>query len=101
MGGQRLATSHIENVLDDSKKKANETTLLYAAAKRLMEETANQDGQAISYMFDTENERLTNWAKTVGQDVFDWDSSYPDEGNKDRTVFVKNFESQASSNKAE
>ncbi len=57
----------------------NETTLLYTAAKKLMDTKANSLGQAVRYSLITENPSLIKWAESTGDNIFHWDSTWTDD----------------------
>ncbi len=54
-------------------RKQNEMTILYAAAKVLMEETSRQLQRPLQYEFNTRWEHLARWAETQGNEIFHWD----------------------------
>ena len=61
----------VENI--DSKRKAGETTLLYTAVKKVIENTVDETGKKLDYSLRTTFENMKNWAETKGRKIFDWD----------------------------
>ncbi|HBK33861.1 TPA: hypothetical protein DEP34_02840 [Candidatus Uhrbacteria bacterium] len=53
-------------------KKEGETSLLYRALYHVLRGVANRLGEALSYTFVTENEKLIAWANTHGNEIFHW-----------------------------
>jgi len=51
-------------------KKENETTLIYKALQAFLRGVANRLGENLKYILRTENEKLTAWAKTSGNEIF-------------------------------
>lgn len=58
------------------------TTHLYKAAYEIMKKTATEEGEAVAYRLETENENMKTWAEEVGQNIFNWeDIKYKDRGS--------------------
>lgn len=75
-------------------RKENETTLLYSAAREIMEDFMKRIGRPAKYIFQTKNENMLEWARTKGEEVFDgWDAITfeEDEDGTEITMFTKNF----------
>lgn len=79
------AGTYVENILDPDKRQPDETTVLYLAAKQMMEGFATADGRPVKYGLRTENENMRDWARTKGKGIFNWreEGNYeePDGGN--------------------
>lgn len=58
---------------EKDKRLPHETTLLYKAAKSLMEQIAKESHQNFTYEFHTKIPEMAAWAKTSGNEVFEWD----------------------------
>ena len=91
ISGGKLVTTFIENIKPETEKKEDETTLLYLTAKKIIQQTANANGEVLCYLFDTENGRMKNWAETVGQDIFEWDSRDTMSTQENQHTFIKRF----------
>lgn len=63
-----ISTKHDATKKD---RKPNETTLLYLAAKALMQEITNQVGRDIKYCMGTGDETLMKWIECYGKEIFD------------------------------
>tara|TARA_Y100000310_G_scaffold214719_1_gene215676 strand:- start:439 stop:966 length:528 start_codon:yes stop_codon:yes gene_type:complete len=64
---------HIENRSGNTNRMANETTIIYMAAEKLMQEHASSTGHTLSYTLITKNINIAEWAKTSGMEIFQWD----------------------------
>ncbi|MEK7226713.1 MAG: hypothetical protein AAB221_13650 [Bacteroidota bacterium] len=76
--------THIVTNLDNKKKKiTGETSVIYLAARKIMEQIAFKEGRTMIYALDTDSPVLTQWAITKGNQIFQWKkiSVYAD-GNK-------------------
>jgi len=59
-----------------AERRDGETTLLYRAAKQLMEAAVTKLGVSLEYSFHTVNKNMAEWADTKGAWIFNWDRSY-------------------------
>lgn len=91
VSGGLLVTTYIENTRPTDKMEM-ETSLLYLATKDILQKFADNKQKSIYYMFDTENPRMMEWAKTKGQDIFNWDKKEIESENEGRGVFTKIFQ---------
>jgi len=57
---------------DDGDPKPCETTILYLAANKFMQRTVDDLGTTYWYQLQSKNERIKNWARTAGNDIFHW-----------------------------
>jgi hypothetical protein len=57
------------------KKKPKETTLLYTAAQKLMQETSNENNEVFTYKLMTVFENMKQWATTTGNEIFHWENN--------------------------
>ena len=60
--------------IDSRKRLPDETSLLYLAAKKLMEAKVKEWKKAAKYRVETSNPKMIEWAKTRGNDIFSWDN---------------------------
>ena len=62
-------------------RKEHETSLLYSAAKKLMERLAADQNKTYTYTLRTQNQNIKNWADTKGRKIFQWqtEDEIPDE----------------------
>ncbi|MDD4333287.1 MAG: hypothetical protein PHT51_04205 [Patescibacteria group bacterium] len=67
--------TYLDNIKDGSEKKENETSLLYKAAKKLIQQFADDAQQKIGYTLFTKFEKMRDWATSYnkGRLIFDWD----------------------------
>jgi|GEM_PF-6316677 len=49
-----------------------ETTKLYIAAKKIMQEKADLLGKMVAYSISTSNESMIKWAREAGENIFHW-----------------------------
>ena len=66
------AQTKVENIKDSQHRKQHETTALYLAAKLLMQMLADETGSVLSYKILTENEKIRDWARSTGVQIFNW-----------------------------
>jgi len=86
----------LANISDKANSQPNETTLLYKALKRLLQNLSNQKKGKIDYRLITKNKNLIDWATAAdkGKLVFDWNGE-PEisvKGDEPEYVFTKTFE---------
>jgi hypothetical protein len=83
-------------------RRLDETTLLYAAAKEIMQEFATRRGRPVSYAFLTENISMRDWARTKGRGLFSWDAEreYADPDEPPGFVFIKTIHPAEAQKKA-
>jgi len=67
---KKTAQTLVKTVGEEKQK--NETTLLYRAAQKVMQEIANAEGMSFKYTLRTSNEKLAQWAQSSGNDIFGW-----------------------------
>src|SRR3989338_6009869 len=91
LSGGLLVNMYLENARGEAFAKKHETTLLYMAAKNVLEELANKSGQPVAYVFDTESKALYEWARTQGEGLFHWDKKESDPDKPGHSVFTKIF----------
>ena len=91
LSGGLLVNVYLENVRDEAHAKKHETTLLYMAAKSILEDLANKSRQLVAYVFDTESKALSEWARTQGEGLFHWDKKESDHDKLGHSVFTKIF----------
>lgn len=91
VSGGKLVTTFIENIKPKDDRKEDETTFLYLTAKKIIQKAANDSGQSLCYLFDTENSNLTQWAGTAGEEIFEWDSKDTMATQTLQHTFVKIF----------
>lgn len=60
-------------------KKPQETTLLYTAAKKMIQQRADESGRQFIYILTTTSPVMKKWAAGRGSEIFDWD---PEPGYK-------------------
>lgn len=65
-------TTFVKN-MENCEKKDEETTLLYAAARRLIELECQKTKKRMLYQFSTQDPKMMAWAQTTGKQIFDWD----------------------------
>ncbi len=87
--------TYIENV-DFDLRRAGETTLLYMAAKKIMENVSSETGEILKYSLTTTFESMRAWADEKGREIFDWDEQSEEDDFKDanrpvRYNFLKIF----------
>ncbi len=65
------------HVLTDSTKdrREQETTIIYTAGKKIMENAAAERKKDTEYMLTTSNKSMIKWALTKGHAVFGWDEA--------------------------
>jgi hypothetical protein len=71
--------TEILNKKPDSTEKDSGVTLLYKAAKTIMETEMKKYKLPLNYTLSTVNPRLTVWALTKGLEIFKWDEHDVDE----------------------
>lgn len=76
---EKVAGATIENVADETFRRPHETTLLYKALRQALVGVANRVGEPIRYTLVTTNEKLIEWAKNAGSDIFQWQNVRTDE----------------------
>lgn len=84
-------TTQIENISEVADSKQWETTLLYRAAKRLMQEAVDSLRRSKRYTLTTSNSPMKAWAKSTGQLLFQWTSVSPSreiQGNVDYETII-------------
>ncbi len=59
------------------KKQEGQTTLLYKAAKELMQLVVNETKKPAKYIMSSYNETMNKWADGPGNDIFKWDDVIP------------------------
>lgn len=91
LSGGLLVNIHLENARGEPAAQKNETTFLYMAAEKVLQEFADQSGQSVSYVFDTESTALADWARTRGEALFHWDKEDIDDKKPEHVVFTKFF----------
>jgi len=64
---------HTVVTTNDQERKDNETTILYTAARTLMQQYVDKVNKTIEYVLTTSNPNMMNWAKGKGSEVFNWD----------------------------
>jgi hypothetical protein len=89
-GIHRIST-HIQNIGKETQRQKNETTYLYLAAKRVMEDKANELGRKISYYIQTKDEKMIAWADSTGKQIFNWSDKIPNEEYQVDTGFHHYF----------
>ncbi|MEW6408348.1 MAG: hypothetical protein AB1465_06710 [Patescibacteria group bacterium] len=95
-GGEEFST-YIKTITDQ--KKDRETTFLYKAARKIMQDVVNEKGQKFRYEFFAKNEKMRNWAKTTGQDIFHWeDESEGEETKNGKKVKYYSFKTSINPN---
>jgi len=62
----------INNFQPEKFRLINETTLIYLAARNIIEQIANSRQKIVVYKLLTENDKIQKWAKTKGKSVFKW-----------------------------
>ena len=77
----------VYNDRDESFAEDNETTLLYKAARSLMQEFANEQGSPIKYTFLSEFDSMKNWAESKGGQIFNWGDGYYSDPSKVGKIF--------------
>lgn len=60
--------------ISDAEHKNGETTTLYAAARRLIEEECVDTNKKLRYVLETNNPKMIAWAQTAGRQIFNWDT---------------------------
>jgi len=68
----RLFKTHIENKKTEEPKTQSETTLLYMAARRVMQQITNKAGFRLHYRIETKFPKMAKWALTTGDLIFHW-----------------------------
>lgn len=88
---------YIENA-DETKRTERETTLIFKAAKKIIQDWSDEVGKRIVYRPTTQNENLKAWLldPEKGQAIFAWDSvkEYGDDekaGMRGRVTLTKAF----------
>ena len=69
------ANTLIRNVNDETHKKDDETTILYLAAKMVIQKLAKEQGDVIEYALRTSVDRIRDWARTTGNEIFHWSNT--------------------------
>lgn len=64
-------------------RKPKETTLLYTAAKQLMQQISNESNQKFIYRLMTTFENMKEWATTAGNEIFNWENNDISDVEKD------------------
>lgn len=65
--------TYIENISTANEmKEEQETTLLYAAAKQLMNDFYERVGEPVMYVFTSFFPKMKAWAETTGDKIFHW-----------------------------
>ncbi len=72
--GNNKFQTHV--MTDNTKKRRDdETTIIYKAAKEIMHKAVEEKKQEIEYMLTTSNRNMIKWALTKGHAVFGWDEA--------------------------
>jgi hypothetical protein len=71
--GPREIETRVDNIADSTRHLDRETTLLYSAAKRIMQKTADEERISFSYTLHTSDEHMRDWAKGPGSKIFKWE----------------------------
>ncbi len=81
--------SHIKNVLEEDQRQENETTYLYTALKKILDQTADKIKISVHYKILTENEKIAEWSKSEGKQIFNWETEneIPDDTHPTLHVF--------------
>lgn len=66
--------SYVININPENRQ-PNETTLLYKAMKQYLENLANQKGKPIEYKLLSTNPAMIQWADSMGNKIFNWQST--------------------------
>lgn len=66
-----VAETHIE-IIKPSARTPEETTILYIAAKLLMQQIADETGATVKYKFISDIPKMQLWANSKGKVVFGW-----------------------------
>jgi hypothetical protein len=94
----RISTK-IENIHDESQKKSQESTLLYMASKKIIQEQVDNLGSPLTYSLITHYKKIKLWAESTGKKIFDWDKIEEEETDAKetselssvKTIFSKEF----------
>ncbi|MFH1711610.1 MAG: hypothetical protein ABH846_00030 [Patescibacteria group bacterium] len=97
----REVLTYVEKI-DPDARRMNETRELYAPAKQLMENCAEETGLTFKYALNTPFESMRAWAETTGREIFDWEeeiqekNTAPDKLKRPiRYIFKKSFQPAA------
>jgi len=71
-----LQASTTIDARDEVEKTRGSTTALYTKAKELMQKTADERDELLTYVFYTTSEEMKKWALAQGRDIFDWEDTY-------------------------
>lgn len=71
----------------DEKREPAETTWLYRAAKKFIQDTVDRGGRAYTYELKTKNIKMILWALTAGQEIFSWDTAGVEVESRDPYVY--------------
>ena len=75
------AITHIDNIGTEEDKKEGETSILYEAVKKILQDLSNKKGQEIEYKIETRNGNIREWALTKGKEIFEWESEPDKKGD--------------------
>jgi hypothetical protein len=70
----REAITHIDSIGTEEDKKEGETSILYEAVKKILQDLSDKKGQEIEYKIETRNGNIREWALTKGKEIFKWES---------------------------
>ena len=86
----RRISTNIEST--DGDQKPYETTVLYLAAKKFMQRAVDDLGASYVYALQSKNQRMRDWARGPGNEIFHWTSvTETSNGNDVYASFVTRF----------
>lgn len=86
------AYTFVKNKRGEEQVEPNETTLLYTAIQKVIQQEADRLGLPIIYTLTTTSPQMTLWATTKGRKLFDWGNEKTTQfETRDRLTCTKTF----------
>lgn len=91
---QEMINTYVKN--NGKEKQPKETTLLYTAAKKVMQQLADETGKEFMYKLITPSFTMRQWAIETGSKIFDWteESDYEQQAAIGQFWFSSKFSPQ-------
>ncbi|PIR03995.1 MAG: hypothetical protein COV59_02315 [Candidatus Magasanikbacteria bacterium CG11_big_fil_rev_8_21_14_0_20_39_34] len=88
---QMIEVSTMISSNSSMEKKDNDTTEIYRALAKYLQNLANVSQKPVEYILQTSHEKLILWAKGKGMQIFHWDSIYEPKEQDDELIAKKRF----------
>ena len=87
-GGEGYFKTHVEKFIGSSRKREkNQTTCLYMAARKVMDDCAREHGQDFEYELETDHKKMRDWATERGGNIFQWKNEWT-EKDEDEVYYL-------------